>query len=89
MIILQFHLKIKMNIKRLHHLQVDQKVAAKNEKCSNFEIEAAEEQKPMAGDYCSGRKSYYDQNKKTWSKKKVVSEYSTVLKGDERQNFKK
>ena len=53
-----------------------------------FEIEAAgKSKKPMAGDYCSGRKSYYDQNTKTWSKKKVVSEYSDVLKGDERQKI--
>lgn len=53
-----------------------------------FEIEAAgQSKKPMVGDYCSGRKSYYDQNTKTWSKKKVVSEYTAVIKGDERQKI--
>lgn len=42
---------------------------------------------PLAGEYCSGRKSYYDVNTKTWSKKKVLKEYSEVLKGEDRQKI--
>lgn len=40
---------------------------------------------PIVGYYQEGRKSYYDVDAKTWSKKKNPVAYSTELKGDERQ----
>ncbi|MBU0981477.1 hypothetical protein KKC94_02175 [Patescibacteria group bacterium] len=50
-----------------------------------FEIEpAGVSTKPLVGYYCSGRKSYYDVPRKTWSKKKQLTSYSGVIAGDER-----
>lgn len=43
--------------------------------------------KPLTGYYASGRKSYYDIDTKTWSKKKQVSSYSLSLSGSERQTI--
>lgn len=42
---------------------------------------------PLVGYYASGRKSYYDVNSRTWSKRKVLSTYGAVLTGDERQTI--
>lgn len=53
-----------------------------NEKMQNqpiFEIEPA-----LAGYYASGRKSYFDIQTKTWSKKKKLSAYNTPLNGPKR-----
>lgn len=44
-----------------------------------FEIEP-----PLGGYYASGRKSYYDIESKTWSKKKQLSSYSAAIDGEER-----
>lgn len=43
--------------------------------------------KPLTGFYASGRKSYYDIDTKTWSKKKQISSYSSQLSGSERQTI--
>lgn len=43
--------------------------------------------KPMTGYYASGRKSYYDVDSKTWSKRKQLSSYSTNIAGVERQSI--
>lgn len=43
--------------------------------------------KPLTGFYASGRKSYYDIDTKTWSKKKQVSSYNSSLSGSERQTI--
>lgn len=41
--------------------------------------------RPLApGDYASGRKSYYDMQTKTWSKKKRLTTYTQNLPGDKR-----
>lgn len=42
---------------------------------------------PMVGYYISGHKSYYDQEAMTWSKKKELSPYDTVIEGDRRQTI--
>ncbi len=42
---------------------------------------------PLLGNYCSGRKSYYDIQTKTWSKKKKIVSYSNAIKGDQRQTI--
>lgn len=43
--------------------------------------------KPLAGYYASGRKSYYDIESKTWSKKKQISSYRSNISGSERQTI--
>ncbi|OGH13022.1 MAG: hypothetical protein A2687_04090 [Candidatus Levybacteria bacterium RIFCSPHIGHO2_01_FULL_38_26] len=43
--------------------------------------------KPLIGYYASGRKSYYDIESKTWSKKKQVSSYSKDISSSERQTI--
>ncbi len=47
-----------------------------------FEIEP-----PLGGYYISGRKSYYDIDRKTWSKKKQLGPYNTTIKGKERHTI--
>jgi hypothetical protein len=42
---------------------------------------------PLGGYYVSGRKSYFDTDKKTWSKKKQLSAYFTEIKGKERHTI--
>lgn len=42
---------------------------------------------PFRGSYCSGRKSYFDIDRKTWSKKKRLTPYTTPLGGGERQTI--
>ncbi len=39
------------------------------------------------GYYASGRKSYYDVQRKTWSKRKRLTPYDTVVNGDKRQTI--
>lgn len=39
---------------------------------------------PLAGYFASGRKSYYDAQTKTWSKKKQLTPYETNVTGDRR-----
>lgn len=41
----------------------------------------------LAGDYCSGRKSYFDVDKKTWSKRKNLTPYNAKVDGDKRQKI--
>lgn len=43
--------------------------------------------KPLTGYYASGRKSYYDIDTKTWSKRKHLSSYSEKISGLERQTI--
>lgn len=53
-----------------------------------FEITPAGTSKgPMIGEYCSGRKSYFDIDRKTWSKRKKLTPYSAALQGEERQTI--
>jgi hypothetical protein len=47
-----------------------------------FEIDPA-----LGGYYASGRKSYYDIDKKTWSKKKKLSPYNTSIFGKNRSTI--
>lgn len=47
-----------------------------------FEIDPA-----LGGYYASGRKSYFDINTKTWSKKKQLSPYAASIKGKERSTI--
>ncbi len=47
-----------------------------------FEIEP-----PLGGYYAGGRKSYYDRTRKTWSKKKQLSEYAGVLSASGRHTL--
>ncbi len=42
---------------------------------------------PLTGNYACGRKSYYDIDKKTWSKKKQLQPYREAVSGDERQTM--
>lgn len=42
---------------------------------------------PLTGYYASGRKSYYDVDSKTWSKRKQLSPYSDSLPGTQRQTI--
>ncbi len=49
---------------------------------SIFEINPA-----LAGYYASGRKSYFDIETKTWSKKKQLSPYNSSIKGKERSTI--
>ncbi len=42
---------------------------------------------PLTGYYASGRKSYYDVDRKTWSKRKQLSSYNSTLFGSERQTI--
>ncbi len=42
---------------------------------------------PLLGYYAAGRKSYYDVATKTWSKKKIITPYKTVILGSERQTI--
>ncbi|MDO8649413.1 MAG: transglutaminase domain-containing protein [Candidatus Peregrinibacteria bacterium] len=44
--------------------------------------------KPLIGDYCAGRKSYYDASAKTWSKRKNLQNYRTTIQGVERQQYR-
>lgn len=39
---------------------------------------------PLTGYYASGRKSYFDRARKTWSKRKQLSSYTEVLSGTKR-----
>ncbi len=51
-----------------------------------FEVRAQGTSKaPMKGDYCEGRKSYYDIDRKEWSKKAKRVPYTTTVSGAERQ----
>lgn len=43
--------------------------------------------KPMTGYYASGRKSHYDIDQKTWSKKKQLVSYGANINGNERQTI--
>jgi len=43
--------------------------------------------KPLTGYYASGRKSYYDVDQKTWSKRKQPSSYNAGISGSERQTI--
>jgi len=43
--------------------------------------------KPLTGYYASGRKSYYDVDSKTWSKRKRLSSYNSSASGSERQTI--
>lgn len=43
---------------------------------------------PLVGYYCGGRKSHYDINTKTWSKKKRLTPYNATLGGTERQTIR-
>lgn len=43
--------------------------------------------RPLTGYYASGRKSYYDVDSKTWSKRKQLSPYNLSLPGSERQTI--
>src|SRR3989338_1210559 len=43
--------------------------------------------KPLTGYYASGRKSYYDVDSKTWSKRKQISSYGSDISGSERQTI--
>lgn len=43
--------------------------------------------KPLTGYYASGRKSYYDVDQKTWSKRKQLSPYDLSITGSERQTI--
>lgn len=43
--------------------------------------------RPLTGYYASGRKSYYDVDRKTWSKRKQLSSYNSSLAGSERQSI--
>lgn len=43
--------------------------------------------KPLIGYYASGRKSYYDVDSKTWSKRKKLSSYNSSISGSERQTI--
>ncbi|OGK19707.1 hypothetical protein A3D80_01865 [Candidatus Roizmanbacteria bacterium RIFCSPHIGHO2_02_FULL_40_13b] len=43
--------------------------------------------KPLTGYYSSGRKSYYDIDRKTWSKKKQLRAYTSSLPGTQRQTI--
>ncbi len=43
--------------------------------------------KPLTGYYASGRKSYYDIDSRTWSKRKQLSSYVASLSGSERQTI--
>lgn len=42
---------------------------------------------PLTGYYASGRKSYFDFDSKTWSKKKQLTLYTSSLRGTERQKI--
>ncbi|OGH86348.1 MAG: hypothetical protein A2493_03665 [Candidatus Magasanikbacteria bacterium RIFOXYC12_FULL_33_11] len=42
---------------------------------------------PLGGYYISGRKSYFDVDSKTWSKKKQLVDYSTEIKGKDRHTI--
>ena len=42
---------------------------------------------PLSGYYAGGRKSYYDVETKTWSKKKELSSYDTSIEGEGRHTF--
>jgi hypothetical protein len=42
-------------------------------------------QPPMGGYYVQGRKSYYDGDRKVWSKKKQLQPYSSSISGEQRQ----
>lgn len=42
---------------------------------------------PLAGYYARGRKSYYDIEKKTWSKRKRLSTYTQALSGEHRHTI--
>ena len=42
---------------------------------------------PLTGYYASGRKSYYDVDQKTWSKRKQLSSYDSSISGSERQTI--
>lgn len=42
---------------------------------------------PLGGHYCSGIKSYYDIDKKEWSKRKQLTPYHTQLSGEKRQTI--
>ena len=53
-----------------------------------FEIKPAGSSKEvLLGSYCCGRKSYYDIQSKTWSKKKQLNPYTSSISGDLRQNI--
>lgn len=53
-----------------------------------FEITPSGSSKnPLTGYYASGRKSYYDIDMKTWSKKKQLSPYNANISGYERQTI--
>ena len=58
------------------------------EKRPIFEIApSGESLSPLTGYYCSGRKSYYDETRKVWSKKKQLVEYSHSVAGRKRQTI--
>ncbi|XOU94847.1 MAG: transglutaminase domain-containing protein [Candidatus Kerfeldbacteria bacterium] len=42
---------------------------------------------PLGGYYAAGRKSYYDIDNKTWSKKKDITEYSSSLDSEKRTSL--
>lgn len=42
---------------------------------------------PLTGYFASGRKSYYDIDRKTWDKKKQLSVYNSQVQGTERQTI--
>lgn len=53
-----------------------------------FEIRpSGESRAPLAGHYVSGRKSYYDVERKTWSKRKEVSAYYSPVSSQHRQSI--
>ncbi len=41
----------------------------------------------LVGDYCSGRKSYFDVDQKTWSKRKKLTPYNAKVDGTQRQKI--
>lgn len=66
----------------------DQGQQEKQKAITMFEITpSGTSTKPMGDYFCSGRKSYYDAPRKTWSKRKQLTPYSKTIQGTERQTI--